>query len=97
MLEVGTYCGYSAARLAAALQAKSHGTISHSIQYSPQVVSLEVDATHAAIAENLLAFAGLAHVVEVLTGHSEDVLPWLVSRMRSMSGGPVTADLVFLD
>merc|ERR1711939_1199319 len=78
-IEVGTYCGFSAALLSAALRAKCHDNPTRVKPYHPQVVSLEVDAAHTAIAENLLVFAGLAHVVEVLTGHSEDVLPWLVT------------------
>jgi catechol O-methyltransferase len=97
VLEMGTYCGYSAARLAATLQAKTRKLDACFAPYCPQVVSLEVDTVHAAIAENLLAFAGCAHVVEVLTGHSEDVLPWLVSRMKTMKGGSLTVDMVFLD
>uniref|UniRef100_A0A7S4RAM3 catechol O-methyltransferase n=1 Tax=Alexandrium monilatum TaxID=311494 RepID=A0A7S4RAM3_9DINO len=90
VLEVGTYCGYSAARLAAA---RASGRPPR----GPLVVTLEVDAAHAIVARSLLAFAGLAHRVEVLTGHSEDVLPWLVRRMKDRVPPGAFVDMVFLD
>lgn len=91
VVEIGTYCGYSAARLAAARAAEDP-----SKTYDPRVVTLEVDLAHAAIAQNLLMFAGVSHMVEVLIGHSEDVLPWLVARLRERSRSPIV-DVVFLD
>lgn len=90
-LEVGTYCGFSAARLVAAAAAVGRRP------RRPLVVSLEVDAAHAIIARSLLAFAGVAHQVEVLTGHSEDVLPWLIGRMEERFGPGAFVDMVFLD
>jgi len=96
-LEVGTYCGYSAARLATA-RGHSGGACLGGGHKSPaaRVVTVEVDMAHAAIAQNMLMFAGLAHLVEVLTGHSEDVLPWVASKLQERVGGPVVG-LVFLD
>lgn len=91
VLEVGTYCGYSAARLATARAAQRRAG------GGPLVVTLEVDAAHALIARSLLAYAGLAHRVEVLTGHSEDVLPWLVGRMQERVRPNAFIDMVFLD
>jgi len=72
ILEIGTYCGYSAMRLAAA-------------RPNVRVVTLEVDAVHAIIARNLIAFAGLAHVIDVLVGHSEDTLPVLGTYLQGRS------------
>ncbi|CAJ1329741.1 unnamed protein product [Effrenium voratum] len=72
-LELGTYCGFSALHLA---QAK-------------RVVTLEADLGHAIIAETLLTFAGMADKVQVIVGHSEDMLPWLLQRL-----GP---SFVFMD
>ncbi|CAE8595009.1 unnamed protein product, partial [Polarella glacialis] len=59
-----------------------------------QVLTLEADAAHAVVAQNLIAFAGLSHAVEVLTGHSEDLLPWLAERL---AGGGHHIDFAFLD
>jgi len=64
ILEIGTYCGYSAVRIAIA----APGT---------RVVTLEVDPVHALIARNLLIFAGLAHAVDVHVGHSVQLIPLL--------------------
>merc|ERR1711920_32745 len=50
----------------------------------------------AAIAQNLLIFAGVAHQVEVMVGHSEDVLPWLGAKLREKTSEPII-DMVFLD
>merc|ERR1712048_1174975 len=48
----------------------------------PRVLSLEVDAAHVLIARNVLAFAGLAHKVQIVAGHSEDMLPWIIERLK---------------
>lgn len=79
VLEVGTYCGYSAMRMA-------------SSRPSCSVVSIEADPACVAIARNLVAFAGLSHVVTVWTGHSQDVLPWL-----SRTGAKLGFGALFLD
>lgn len=64
ILEIGTYCGFSAIRMVLAC---------------PHVfiVTLERDPAHVIIARNMIAFAGLARVVDVNTGHSRDLLPRL--------------------
>ncbi|CAE7382784.1 Comt [Symbiodinium natans] len=64
-LEIGTYCGYSALRLALAGRA---------------VVSLETDPIHAVIARNIVMMAGLDHLVDVRIGHSKDLLPRLAGK-----------------
>ncbi|CAE7677017.1 COMT, partial [Symbiodinium microadriaticum] len=62
VLEIGSYCGYSAIRLA--LSGRG-------------VVTLETDPIHAVIARNMVMMAGLDHRVDVRIGHSKDVLPRL--------------------
>ena len=74
VLEVGTLGGYSGIEIARALP--PGGTL----------VTLEVDAHHAAVARKNFARAGLTNV-EVLTGPAADTLPTLT--------GPF--DLVFID
>eukprot|EP00494_Astrolonche_serrata_P023516 UN23774 len=65
ILEVGTYCGYSALRL---LLAAGNNA---------RLLTLEADPGNAVIASVIVAYAGMADRVEVLTGHSEDLLPEL--------------------
>mmetsp|Transcript_56433 Transcript_56433/g.127548 ORF Transcript_56433/g.127548 Transcript_56433/m.127548 type:complete len:444 (+) Transcript_56433:143-1474(+) len=84
ILEVGTYCGYSALRLAAA-------------RPGAKILSLEADPGAAVIARCILAHAGLSHIVEVRIGHSEDVLPKLAARAGVASAAEGTFGLVFFD
>ncbi|CAJ1417004.1 unnamed protein product [Effrenium voratum] len=77
MLEIGTYCGHSAIRLAAA-------------RPDMKVVSLEMDPIHAVLARRLVAFAGLAESIQVWTGHSRDLLPYLAEKYAGF-------DFVFMD
>jgi len=93
-VEVGTYCGYSSARFAAARAARGQGRATAG--RAPSIVTVEVDLAHAVIARNVLMFAGVAHEVETLVGHSEDVLPWLAERMREKALAPCI-DFAFLD
>lgn len=67
ILEIGCYCGFSAIRMAMALP-------------GVRVVTLEVDPAHVVIARNMVAFAGLSHVIDVWTGHSKDLLTRLPDR-----------------
>ena len=63
VLEIGTYCGYSALRMAQRVP----GVAIH---------TLEVDPIHVVIARNILALAGQeAEAVRVWTGHSQALLP----------------------
>jgi len=59
-LELGTYCGYSALRIARNLP--EHGNL----------VSVEVDPLFGAIATKIIEHAGLEHKVKVVTGTVED-------------------------
>src|SRR5690606_18047817 len=75
VLEIGTLGGYSTAWLASALPAGGN------------LLSLEYEARHAAVARANLARAGLAERVEVRVGAALDLLPDIA--------GPF--DLVFID
>jgi len=75
VLEVGTLGGYSTIWLARALPVDG------------ELVSLELDPTHAAVARENLAAAGIAAVVRVIDGPAAETLPRLT--------GPF--DLVFID
>jgi predicted O-methyltransferase YrrM len=75
ILEVGTLGGYSAIWLARALPEGG------------ELVTLEIDATHAQVAEANLARAGLADRAKVIVGPALDTLPTL--------DGPF--DLAFID
>ena len=52
ILEIGTYCGFSAIRMATACR-------------GVHIVTLEIDPAIVVIARSMIAFAGLAHVVDV--------------------------------
>lgn len=84
MLEVGTYCGYSALRLSLASLP------------SVSITTLEVDPVHAIIARNIIAFAGCTHKVDVLIGHSREMLRRLPDRNK-MDRPRLPFDVVFLD
>jgi predicted O-methyltransferase YrrM len=75
ILEIGTLGGYSTIWLSRALPADG------------RLVTLEADPAYAAVARANLARAGLAEVVEVVTGRALDTLPRL--------DGPF--DLIFID
>jgi len=94
ILEVGTYCGYSTLRLLAAAGPDA------------RVVTFEADPGAVMVARNIVEFAGLAHAVDVRTGHSEDTLPELARVVGSTSfdvvffdqrGSRYTADLMVLE
>mmetsp|Transcript_4162 Transcript_4162/g.9744 ORF Transcript_4162/g.9744 Transcript_4162/m.9744 type:complete len:373 (+) Transcript_4162:395-1513(+) len=82
ILEVGSYCGYSAIRLAIAA-----GCLA-------QVLALEADPGYAIVARCIIAHAGLGQRVRVRMGHSEDVLTHLAGLLDSREG---LFDLVFFD
>jgi predicted O-methyltransferase YrrM len=79
ILEIGTLAGYSAIWLAQALTPGG------------RLVTLEVDATHAAVARENIARAGFADVVEVRQGPAGDSLQAMVN------DGTPPFDLVFID
>jgi catechol O-methyltransferase len=76
VLEIGAFCGYSAVRMARLLR-----------EWGGSLRSVEASRTHAEVARETVALAGLADHVEVIHGKAEDVIPTLA--------GPL--DLVFLD
>ncbi|KAM5344282.1 hypothetical protein ACJ41O_012819 [Fusarium nematophilum] len=82
VLEVGTLGGYSAAWMASA------GS-------NVKVTTIEIDETHAAVASENLAGAGLKDQVEILQGPALDILPQLVSQVESGQRAPF--DFVFID
>jgi catechol O-methyltransferase len=85
ILELGTYCGYSALRLA---RASDPDTLIHSVEYAE---------ANAAIARRNLDHAGVSHRVEVVVGSINDGGATL-EHLRTVSGlGPGSVDLVFID
>jgi predicted O-methyltransferase YrrM len=79
ILEIGTLGGYSTICFARALPPDGH------------IVTLEVDATHAAVARKNFARAGLQRMIELRLGNALDTLPLLVAEQS----GPF--DLIFID
>jgi len=79
VLEVGTLGGYSTIWLARAM-----GT-------GDRLITLEVDAHHAAVARGNIARAGLSEIVAVRLGAALDTLP----RLAAEGAGPF--DLTFID
>ncbi|MGK5111829.1 O-methyltransferase [Geodermatophilus sp. CPCC 205506] len=85
LLELGTYCGYSALRMARAMPADAH------------VYSIEFNPANAEIARRVLAHAGVAHRVTVVVGTLGDGGETL-RRLRDEHGFRAgSLDLVFLD
>lgn len=97
-VEVGTYCGYSSALFAKTRAEDARANVGP-CQSHPTVVTLEVDLAHAVIAQNVLMFAGVWHLVDILVGHSEETLPWLARKLKTLPGvdGDPCVDLVFMD
>jgi predicted O-methyltransferase YrrM len=79
ILEVGTLGGYSTIWLGRALPADG------------QLITLEADATHANIARENIARAGLNRIVELRLGPALETLPRLATESRS------PFDLIFID
>src|SRR5215217_7051908 len=79
ILEIGTLGGYSTIWLARALPADG------------RLITLEADATHAAVARANIARAGLDPVVEVRLGRAADSLAALATESHA------PFDLVFID
>jgi len=79
ILEIGTLGGYSTIWLARALPADG------------RLITLEVDPGHAVVAQNNIARAGLAGVVEIRLGRALETLPALAAERRE------PFDLIFID
>lgn len=80
VLELGTYCGYSTVRIARLLPPGA------------RLITLEFNADYAAIARQVIAWAGLEDKIQLVEGASEDWIP----RMKEHFGIE-TFDFVFLD
>ncbi|XP_069788701.1 catechol O-methyltransferase-like isoform X2 [Narcine bancroftii] len=65
VLELGTYCGYSALRMVCVLKP---GT---------RLLTVEFNPTNAVVAKQIFHFAGVEGKVEFLEGASEDIIPQL--------------------
>jgi catechol O-methyltransferase len=85
VLELGTYCGYSALRIVRAMPAGA------------RLCSLEFSPANAAIARRILDHAGVGDEVAVLIGTLDDGGE-TIDRLRSEHGfGEGSVDLVFVD
>ncbi|XP_056129078.1 catechol O-methyltransferase B [Lampris incognitus] len=80
VLELGTYCGYSTVRIASLLAPGA------------RFFTLEFNPANAAIARQVISWAGLEDKVQLLEGASGDWIPKMKERF-----GIETFDLVFLD
>ncbi|KFO34825.1 Catechol O-methyltransferase [Fukomys damarensis] len=80
VLELGAYCGYSAVRIARLLPAGG------------RLFTMEINPNFAAIAQQMLDFAGLQDKVTILLGASHELIPQMKTKY-----GVDTLDMVFLD
>ncbi|NXD07306.1 COMT methyltransferase, partial [Nothocercus nigrocapillus] len=80
ILELGTYCGYSAVRIARLLKAGA------------RLLTVEFNPEFAAIAKQMIEFAGVQDKVNILEGPSEEIIPQLKKKHEVD-----TLDFVFLD
>ncbi|KAM4707909.1 catechol O-methyltransferase-like isoform 1-T1 [Discoglossus pictus] len=67
VLELGTYCGYSAVRIARLLKPRA------------RLYTVEMNPVHADVAKQMIEFAGVQDKVHILQGSSENVIPTLKS------------------
>ncbi|XP_038665155.1 catechol O-methyltransferase-like [Scyliorhinus canicula] len=65
VLELGTYCGYSALRMVRVLKPGA------------RLLTIEFDPANANIAKQIFRFAAVEEKVEILEGPSEDIIPQL--------------------
>ena len=84
VLELGTYCGYSALRLAIAAP-------------TARIVSIEFSAANAAIARRILDHAGVSSRVTVVEGTLGDGGKTIDALRKSHGFGAGSVDLVFID
>ncbi|XP_077317814.1 catechol O-methyltransferase-like isoform X2 [Lithobates pipiens] len=80
VLELGTYCGYSALRIARLLKP------------NVRLITIELNPVHAAVAREMIEFAGLKDKIEIIEGSTEKIIP----RLR-LDYGVEHADFVFID
>lgn len=84
VLELGTYCGYSALRMAVAAP-------------SAQIVSIEFNPDNARIARGILEHAGVSGRVTVVVGTLGDGGKTVETLRNSHGFGPGTLDFAFID
>src|SRR5262245_11310360 len=84
VLELGTYCGYSALRMAVAAP-------------SAKVVSIEFNAANAEIARRIHAHAGVNDRVAIVVGSLGDGGNTIEVLRKAHGFGPRSVDLVFID
>lgn len=80
VLELGTYCGYSAVRIARLLKP------------NVRLITIEMNPNNAAVAREMIEFAGLKDKIEIIEGSTEKIIP----RLR-VDYGVEHADFVFID
>ncbi|XP_075710474.1 catechol O-methyltransferase-like [Rhinoderma darwinii] len=80
LLELGTYCGYSAVRIAQLLKP---GARFFTVEFNP---------VYAAIAKQIIEFAGVNDKVQILEGNTQDIIPQLKKKYEVD-----TLDFVFVD
>ncbi|XP_040203897.1 catechol O-methyltransferase-like [Rana temporaria] len=80
ILELGTYCGYSAIRIARLLKPGA------------RLFTVELNPVHAAVAKQMIEFAGVQDTVLVLEGSTTDIIPQLRQKYNVDA-----LDFVFLD
>jgi len=85
ILELGTYCGYSALRMSRVMPAAA------------RLVSIEFSAANAEIARRIWDRSGLDDRVRVVVGTLGDGGQTLAALEREHGFGPGTLDLVFID
>ena len=85
LLELGTYCGYSALRTARAMPEQAH------------LFSIELNADNAAIARRILDHAGVGHRVTVVVGTLGDGGATIAALEREHGFTEGSVDFVFID
>ncbi|XP_053327179.1 catechol O-methyltransferase-like isoform X1 [Spea bombifrons] len=80
VLELGTYCGYSAVRIARLLKPGA------------RLFTAEMNPIHAAVAKQIIEFAGVQDMVQVIEGSTADIIPALKEKYQVD-----TLDFVFVD
>ncbi|MEV0296854.1 O-methyltransferase [Nocardia sp. NPDC050710] len=85
LLELGTYCGYSAIRIGRAMPERA------------RLVSIETSPANAEIARAIIEYAGLTDRVSVLVGKIGDDGRTLRTLAIEHDFGPGTVDFVFID
>ncbi|KAM4808112.1 uncharacterized protein WCC33_003274 [Rhinophrynus dorsalis] len=80
LLELGTYCGYSAVRIARLLKAGA------------RFFTVEMNPANAAVAKQIIEFAGVKDKVQILEGSTGDIIPQLKKKYEVS-----TLDFVFVD